>query len=603
MDNTCGLKSNMMWDKMNARAGVIICMILVLSLLYKMIMTIVYTSESNDLSTTNQSMRLDRLTGNFVVDTFITTSLLGAASNIHLERVFKIIRRIMCSITNEENYKYSIILSGYEVLKYNGNINTYYKFEYMSLLYHISQLKFDEANINALRVVSKENDQIRMMDMNDNLANNRPTYLYLSVNQQERFIIAPNIMCTIEQNSLNDDNSKGNNRFNTDFKSSTEYRLILETNENVDILKTFITTSVEQYENYLDNYTDKNTMFLEYKETKKGMIVYDEYVFTSNKTFDNIFFEKKHDIKRMLDFFIDNEEFYKSKGFPYTLGFLFSGKSGAGKTSTIKAIANYTKRHIIYLKLNNIKNKSTLMDIIFSERKMDKNINYSNSIFVIEDIDCDCDIVLKRDRDRKKKKLHSGSSNQTVNSNGTPQLEQKLVAQIKSEKVLKKESREEFGDFTDSDSTESSEEDNNMTNSRTQMQQSQLNGTGGMTIEFNNPNKSTNDDKLTLGDLLNLIDGIIETPGRIMIITTNYPEKLDHALIRPGRIDMKVHFDTCTRVTLNDIFRFFFDGHSLTSEQLLTIPYSKLTPATVIQKCKMYYKEPMKCYTSLKDYK
>ena len=27
---------------------------------------------------------------------------------------------------------------------------------------------------------------------------------------------------------------------------------------------------------------------------------------------------------------------------------------------------------------------------------------------------------------------------------------------------------------------------------------------------------------------------------RMLVITTNYPEKLDKALIRPGRIDMKV---------------------------------------------------------------
>ena len=47
-----------------------------------------------------------------------------------------------------------------------------------------------------------------------------------------------------------------------------------------------------------------------------------------------------------------------------------------------------------------------------------------------------------------------------------------------------------------------------------------------------------NDDKITLSYLLNLFDGLIETPGRIIIITSNYPDKLDKAFIRPGRIDV-----------------------------------------------------------------
>ena len=41
--------------------------------------------------------------------------------------------------------------------------------------------------------------------------------------------------------------------------------------------------------------------------------------------------------------------------------------------------------------------------------------------------------------------------------------------------------------------------------------------------------------------LLNVLDGIVDTPGRIVIMTTNLPEALDAALIRPGRIDKKIY--------------------------------------------------------------
>jgi chaperone BCS1 len=50
----------------------------------------------------------------------------------------------------------------------------------------------------------------------------------------------------------------------------------------------------------------------------------------------------------------------------------------------------------------------------------------------------------------------------------------------------------------------------------------------------------TDDDDLNLMGLLNVLDGVVDTPGRIVIMTTNHPEVLDPALIRPGRIDKKL---------------------------------------------------------------
>lgn len=48
-------------------------------------------------------------------------------------------------------------------------------------------------------------------------------------------------------------------------------------------------------------------------------------------------------------------------------------------------------------------------------------------------------------------------------------------------------------------------------------------------------------DPLTLSHLLNILDGLLETPGRILIITSNHPEKLDEALVRPGTIPSDRH--------------------------------------------------------------
>jgi len=66
-------------------------------------------------------------------------------------------------------------------------------------------------------------------------------------------------------------------------------------------------------------------------------------------------------------------------------------------------------------------------------------------------------------------------------------------------------------------------------------------------------------EKIDLSFLLNLLDGVLEIPGRIVVMTSNYPEKLDHALIRPGRIDVIADFKKCSRSTMIEMIEFFYD--------------------------------------------
>jgi chaperone BCS1 len=46
------------------------------------------------------------------------------------------------------------------------------------------------------------------------------------------------------------------------------------------------------------------------------------------------------------------------------------------------------------------------------------------------------------------------------------------------------------------------------------------------------------DEEVSLGGLLNVIDGLASRENRVLILTSNHPDKLDPALLRPGRIDL-----------------------------------------------------------------
>jgi chaperone BCS1 len=63
---------------------------------------------------------------------------------------------------------------------------------------------------------------------------------------------------------------------------------------------------------------------------------------------------------------------------------------------------------------------------------------------------------------------------------------------------------------------------------------------------------------VTLSGLLNCIDGIVAKDGALLFMTTNYKERLDPALIRPGRIDVQLEFGFATREQIVRLFKRFF---------------------------------------------
>uniref|UniRef100_A0A182NCX3 Mitochondrial chaperone BCS1 n=1 Tax=Anopheles dirus TaxID=7168 RepID=A0A182NCX3_9DIPT len=66
--------------------------------------------------------------------------------------------------------------------------------------------------------------------------------------------------------------------------------------------------------------------------------------------------------------------------------------------------------------------------------------------------------------------------------------------------------------------------------------------------------------RVTFSGLLNCLDGVASTEARIVFMTTNYLERLDPALIRPGRVDVKEYVGHCSHHQLAQMFRRFYTG-------------------------------------------
>jgi len=256
--------------------------------------------------------------------------------------------------------------------------------------------------------------------------------------------------------------------------------------------------------------------------------------FNTNKSLKNIFGRHLNIVKERIDLFVNHPEWYEEKGIPYTLGILLYGPPGTGKTSLIKAIAKDTKRHIFNIKLQKDTTQTQMKNLLFEEsitiNKNKKteifNIPLDERIYVIEDIDCLSDIVYSRSEN-----ISSVDNNIDIKSSNTM-------------------NKNEIQSYMPGNTMSYIEYNKNSTIS------DYKNNTN--IVDFKQDDAEDSGESLNLSFLLNLLDGILETPGRILIITSNHPEKLDRALIRPGRIDININVGVCNIEMISEMFFFFF---------------------------------------------
>jgi hypothetical protein len=107
----------------------------------------------------------------------------------------------------------------------------------------------------------------------------------------------------------------------------------------------------------------------------------------------------------------------------------------------------------------------------------------------------------------------------------------------------------------------------------------------------NEKEKEDSDDILDLSAVLNILDGTLETPGRIIILTSNYPEKLDQALIRPGRIDLMLEFKKANHQIIREMYECYLEQKA-DETKIMKIEEYLWSPAEVSQILFKNYNNP-----------
>jgi chaperone BCS1 len=93
-----------------------------------------------------------------------------------------------------------------------------------------------------------------------------------------------------------------------------------------------------------------------------------------------------------------------------------------------------------------------------------------------------------------------------------------------------------------------------------------------------------NNQGISLSGLLNAIDGVASHEGRVLVMTSNFPGKLDDALIRPGRIDMRIDFTNATRSQLIELFTRMYSPDTAVQPTKLTTTSATAMPAPAKEK-------------------
>lgn len=288
---------------------------------------------------------------------------------------------------------------------------------------------------------------------------------------------------------------------------------------------------------------------------------------------------------------------YAQRGLPYRRGYLFYGPPGTGKTSLSLALAGELKLplYILSLSTGSLTDETLTMLFVGLPRKC---------IVLLEDIDC------------------AG-----VHRNGG-------ITDDSSDEESDTSEDDDAGSGDDSSAAGSkkapstkSASSSSSSKPKTGAAAGGKTASGGKSGSAGKPGSASASSQaarhprisVSFSGLLNAIDGVASHEGRILIMTTNHRERLDSALIRPGRVDVQIEFGYAGKGTLSEIFRELYKeiGERGSAEKRLSeremvnrlaeefaqkIPEDRFTPAEVQGFLISYKGQPMRALENVEEW-
>lgn len=106
-----------------------------------------------------------------------------------------------------------------------------------------------------------------------------------------------------------------------------------------------------------------------------------------------------------------------------------------------------------------------------------------------------------------------------------------------------------------------------------------------------------------ISTMLTVLDGLHSSNGHIIIMTTNHLDRIDSAILRAGRIDVKYHLDYADQKQMEDMYRksYMSELNESPTDRIILDPTHQISPSTISGIFIKNIHDPVKARTELKE--
>jgi hypothetical protein len=341
---------------------------------------------------------------------------------------------------------------------------------------------------------------------------------------------------------------------------------IIQSNNGLKSIHDFINKCLKEYQD------DKKKNKMRYMYTYLGLNaqkkpVYEKHIFKPYASFDGLVGDVSRDIQQDFKFFTskEGENWFKKRNLPYQLTHCYYGNPGTGKSIIACAVAQEHNLHIVRIRLSDIKDNQEFVKVIRNTEYNGDKLEYKEILYLFDEFDTQLSKIAEK-------------SNDIDNININKFLKNKNTTNKKGTSKGIKDDNDISGLFDEIDDELNDETKKTITKHITEWKKSTW---------------SSNDTSLSIGVVLEELNGINQMYGRKMIMITNKIDilKTIHrgAFVRPGRIDRMCELKNMTHQEIHELLNLMYniDDTKNVDDDILKIEEYKYSPAHMVNICKI----------------